>query len=199
MSPLLSPYQLSDTIALQVTMPLWCSSVQDLEQVLQGCAALLSTHLTHTVAMKSCVGADLWSISVKYLQLCVPVHRYSSHTELSGRLLMLCYTDAKSLLLSAPRPSAAVLLSPDVSAGMLILMTCKHVLKSLRKMQILLSQITMANNSTRISNRMSTKTRVMHITFFFLFRNLQAQVQQTQKRAKSVVAWKPNTDGWNMD
>lgn len=59
MSPLLSPYQLSDTIALQVTMPLWCSSVQDLEQVLQGCAALLSTHLTHTVAMKSCVGADL--------------------------------------------------------------------------------------------------------------------------------------------
>jgi len=33
----------------------------------------------------------------------------------------------------------------------------------------------------------------------FFFRNLQAQVQQTQKRAKSVVVWKQNTDGWNMD
>lgn len=34
---------------------------------------------------------------------------------------------------------------------------------------------------------------------FFSFRNLQAQVPQTQKLAKSVVVWKQNTNGWNMD
>lgn len=66
-------------------------------------------------------------------------------------------------------------------------------------MQVLLSQITMTNDSTRISDAVSTKNRVMYMASFFLFRNLQAQVLQTQKRAKSVVAWKPNTDGWNMD
>lgn len=34
---------------------------------------------------------------------------------------------------------------------------------------------------------------------FFSFRNLQAQVQQTQKQTKSVVVWKQNIDGWSMD
>lgn len=39
----------------------------------------------------------------------------------------------------------------------------------------------------------------VYMYFFFPFRNLQAQVQQTQKRAKLVVVWKQNTNGWNMD
>lgn len=139
--------------------------------------------------------ASLWST-------CSPVCPFTgtAHTLSSQTGCQWCVTPVVRIFSSLPHVlQQAVLLFPDVSVGMLMLMTCKHVLKSLRKMQVLLSQITMTNNSTRISDAVSTKNRVMYIASFFLFRNLQAQVLQTQKQAKSVVAWKPNTDGWNMD